>query len=105
VCDYKAALAAATPDFATAKKIYSAGKNSRKSDGSIRTFKGMALTMSASDEPFADSYSKYFKNSGHIEDITLKALDGVAPFTTPLARREIAGKSIEANLIVSGRWP
>lgn len=100
VCEYKAALKAATPDFATAKALYTAGKNSVKSDGTVRTFKALATGNNAG-EPFWDAYTAYFKTPAFVDQIATQALNGAAPFTDPLARREIAMKAVEANLLMA----
>lgn len=93
LCEVIAALNTDTPDFAAAKKLYTAGKNSKKSDGSVRTLKGMA-TGDYSGEPFWDTYIKYYKSPLFIDEMVTKALDGAKPFTTPLARREVAMKGM-----------
>ncbi|GBF96708.1 hypothetical protein Rsub_09450 [Raphidocelis subcapitata] len=100
VCEYKAALAKATPDFAAAKAIYTQGKNSKKSDGKLRTLQGLARTAGAG-EPFWDLYTKHFKTPSFVDALATAALDGVAPYTQPLARREVAAKAVEAGLMTA----
>ncbi|KAI8471515.1 MAG: Low iron-inducible periplasmic protein-domain-containing protein [Monoraphidium minutum] len=101
VCEFDNALNQPTPNFAAAKKLYASGKNSKKSDGSIRTLKGLG-TGDNSGEPFWDQYAKHFKSVTFVDDMVSKALDGVAPFkTTPLARREVARKGVSSNLIMA----
>lgn len=39
-CDIKALVDTEKPDWAAASKIYIDGKNSKKSDGTIRTLRG-----------------------------------------------------------------
>jgi hypothetical protein len=92
VCDFKAALDSATPNFATAKALYNAGKNSKKSDGSMRTFKGLAVSTAAGDEPFANVYSAYFGTPSYIQDFVDAGFSGTAPLTTPQARAEALQK-------------
>lgn len=50
------------------QKIYVGGKNSVKSDGSVRTLKGMARG-DYSGEPFWDSYVKYYKDPLFIDSM------------------------------------
>ncbi|KAI8471514.1 MAG: Low iron-inducible periplasmic protein-domain-containing protein [Monoraphidium minutum] len=97
VCDFKAALDKSPPDWAAAKALYLDGKNSRRSDGSVRTLRSLA-TGSYVGEPFWDLYTEYFQTPAFADDAIIKALDGTPPFVTDAQRRETAGKAVESNL-------
>lgn len=95
VCNVADALNGPTPGFAAAKAVYADGKNSRKSDGALRTLKGMA-TGSYEEEPFWDAYTKTFGSKNFADDAVSKALDGVAPLTAPAARSAAAKRAVDA---------
>ncbi|KIY98669.1 hypothetical protein MNEG_9292 [Monoraphidium neglectum] len=100
VCEVNALLNTATPNFAAAKKLYTDGKNSKKSSGAIRTLESMA-TGDYSGGLFWDTAVKHFKSPLFIDEIINKALSGAAPFTSPLVRRELAMKAISSNLMTA----
>jgi hypothetical protein len=60
----------------------------------------MARTAGAG-APFWDLYTKHFKSPAFVDVLATAALDGAAPYTSPLARREVAMKAVEAGLMVS----
>jgi len=97
VCEFKAALAKSPPDYDAAKKIYQDGKNSKKSDGSMRTLRGMA-SDSYAGEPFFDNYTTYFGSAAFLDKFVMDALNGNPPFTKDSQRTEAASKSVESTL-------
>lgn len=101
ICDMKSALSGNSPNFAAARAAYATGGNSKKSDGSTRTLKGMA-TADLTGEPFFDQYSRYFKSKTYVDDAATSALSGGAGAPSDvLARRELASKAAEAQLMMS----
>jgi hypothetical protein len=49
--------------------LYTAGKNSVKSDGTVRTFKALATGNNAG-EPFWDAYTAYFKTPAFVDQVS-----------------------------------
>eukprot|EP00775_Hariotina_reticulata_P009084 gene9084-9254_t len=99
VCDIKAAIgdSQTNPGYTEAKKIYSEGKNSLKSDGSIRTLRELASTSYA-PEPIFSMYAAYFNTSAFLDEPISKAFAGVSPYKSIAQRNETIVKGLESNL-------
>lgn len=98
VCDIKAAIGTSeNPDYSEAKKIYTDGKNSYKSDGKIRTLRELA-TKSYAGEPIFDLYADYFGSAAFMDQPVSFAFAGDEPYKTTAQRNETIVKGIESNL-------
>ena len=72
--DIAALLEASPVDYAAVAQIYSAGKNSKNSDGSFRTLKGFATDAERAEE-FADAVA-FFGSPTFLDDDVSAAIDG-----------------------------
>eukprot|EP00879_Flechtneria_rotunda_P022938 GHRR01024245.1.p1 GENE.GHRR01024245.1~~GHRR01024245.1.p1 ORF type:complete len:314 (-),score=74.29 GHRR01024245.1:228-1169(-) len=100
ICDIKSAIGTSdNPNYAEARKIYIDGKNSYKSDGTIRTLRELA-TKSYAGEPVFDMYTEYYNTPAFLDQPISFAFAGDAPFRTIAQRNETIVKGIESNLQV-----
>ena len=77
LCDIKAAASSdGGYDFATAKDIYTNGKNAEKSDGSFRTLAGFAAA-----DGKKHAYDDYYNMSGAVGKHIMDAMEGTGDFT------------------------
>ena len=77
LCDIKAAASSdGGYDFATAKDIYTNGKNAEKSDGSFRTLAGFAAA-----DGKKHNYDSYYNMSGSVGQHIMDAMEGTGDFT------------------------
>lgn len=77
LCDIKAAASSdGGYDFATAKDIYTNGKNAEKSDGSFRTLAGFAAA-----DGKKHAYDDYYNMSGSVGQHITDAMEGTGDFT------------------------
>ncbi|KAF8063723.1 Subtilisin BL [Scenedesmus sp. PABB004] len=103
VCDIKKAIGPdANPDYAEARKIYIDGKNSYKSDGTIRTLRELA-TKSYAGEPVFDLYAEHFGTAAFLDQPVSFAFAGDAPYLTTGQRNETIVKGLESNLQTARR--
>ena len=77
LCDIKSAASSdGGYDFATAKDIYTNGKNAEKSDGSFRTLAGFAAADGKNH-----GYDSYYNMSGSVGQHIMDAMEGTGDFT------------------------
>ena len=77
LCDIKTAASSdGGYDFATAKDIYTNGKNAEKSDGSFRTLAGFAAADGKKHK-----YDDYYNMSGAVGKHIMDAMEGTGDFT------------------------
>ncbi|MQG87403.1 MAG: hypothetical protein FI699_00840 [SAR202 cluster bacterium] len=102
VAEINKILGASPIDWAAVEKLYTEGKNSVKSNGSIRTIAGYARNDSRS-EPIWDDYTSYYNDQTWLDTFVTSAIEGTGPFAgeSDAVRKQGAQKGIQNQIMIS----
>ena len=102
VAEINELLGASPIDWSAVEKLYTEGKNSVKSDGSIRTIAGYARNDSRS-EAIWDDYTSYYDDQTWLDTFVTNAIEGTGPFAgeSDAVRKQGAQKGIQNQIMIS----
>ena len=102
VAEINELLGASPIDWSAVEKLYTEGKNSVKSDGSIRTIAGYARNDSRS-EAIWDDYTAYYDDQTWLDTFVTSAIEGTGQFAgeSDAVRKQGAQKGIQNQIMIS----
>lgn len=102
ICLIKDVLNSKDPDYTFAKGIYMDGFNAKlaSKDGGLISMRRM-VTDTKVGEPFWTMYQKHFNNPVWMDDLLMRAFNGLSPYDTNTARVQLIVKTLESSMQVA----
>ena len=102
ICEINALLPKDAPiDYAAIETLYEDGRNSVKSDGSVRTIAGFA--RKDRDEDIWNDYTSYYGDQHWLDTFVMSAIEGTGAFAgePDLVRRQAIQKGIQNQIMLA----